>query len=190
MKNGYGELLALLPVRHPMVLVDRVADFEHGVSIDTVKAVTGGEPCYQDIADGLPAERYAYPRSLILESFGQSAALLWLGSTRTPRADGGTDGTDRVGGTDRVDGTGATDRSLPMVGRLRHCAFRGAALPGDVIRHRVRVERFVDDNAFMTGESRVGDQVVLTVGSLIAVARPATAVTGGGRPDAQGRPSR
>lgn len=156
MNSGYAQLLALLPVRHPMVLVDRVTHFERGRTIETAKAVTGSEPCYQSMADDLPAERYAYPRSMILESFGQSAAVLWLGSH----------GPD-VGGD-----------SLPMVGRLRNCAFTGSAFPGDVIRHRVWVERLVEDNAFMAGESRVGDQVLLTVGSLIAVARPAAVVTG------------
>ncbi|WP_212765806.1 3-hydroxyacyl-ACP dehydratase FabZ family protein [Streptomyces sp. PKU-MA01144] len=139
-----------------MVLVDRVVGFDHSRAIETAKAVTGGEPCYQDMADDLPSERYAYPRSMVLESFGQSAALLWLGS---------------LGGPD------AAGNGLPMVGRLRNCAFTGSAFPGDVIRHRVRVERLVDDGAFMSGESLVGDQVILTVGSLIAVARPADVVT-------------
>jgi 3-hydroxyacyl-[acyl-carrier-protein] dehydratase len=67
-----------------------------------------------------------------------------------------------------------------MVGRLRNCRFTGSAFPGDVIRHRVRIDRLVDDNAFMSGESLVGDRVVLTVGSLIAVARPVSVVAGGG----------
>ncbi|QEV19955.1 3-hydroxyacyl-ACP dehydratase FabZ family protein [Streptomyces alboniger] len=168
MNSGYARLLALLPVRHPMVLVDRVLDFDRGRTIETAKAVTGSEPCYQDMAENLPAERYAYPRSMILESFGQSAALLWLGSR----------------------GPDSEEDRLPMVGRLRHCAFSGSAFPGDVIRHRVWVERLVDDNAFMAGESRVGDQVLLTVGSLIAVARPAAVVTGAATsaaaPDASG----
>ncbi|MEV8476460.1 beta-hydroxyacyl-ACP dehydratase [Streptomyces sp. NPDC051173] len=156
MNSGYAQLLALLPVRHPMVLVDRVTDFVRGCTIETTKAVTGSEPCYQGMADGLPAERYAYPRSMILESFGQSAALLWLGSH----------------------GPDTEEDSLPMVGRLRNCAFTGSVFPGDVIRHRVWVERLVEDGAFMTGESRVGDQVLLTVGSLIAVARPTAMITG------------
>lgn len=151
---SYAEILALLPVRHPMVLVDRIVAFKANQEIETAKAVTGSEPCYQDMTD-LPAARYAYPRSLILESFGQSAALLWLGSKEVP------------------------GDSLPMVGRLRGCVYSGAAFPGDVIRHRVRVDRLVDDNAFMSGESRVGDRVILTVESLIAVARPKSVVTGG-----------
>lgn len=159
MNSGYARLLQLLPVRHPMVLVDRVVSLEHRSTIETVKAVTGSEPCYQGMAEGLPDERYAYPRSLVLESFGQSAALLWLGGP-----DGGPEDTAGEG--------------LPMVGRLRNCEFTGSAFPGDVIRHRVRLERLVDGGAFMAGESRVGDQVILTVGSLIAVVRPTAVVAG------------
>ncbi|MFB8132902.1 MULTISPECIES: 3-hydroxyacyl-ACP dehydratase FabZ family protein [Streptomyces] len=159
MRSGYGQILASLPVRHPMVLVDRITEFDADRSIETAKAVAGSEPCYQAMADDLPPERYAYPRSMILESFGQSAALLWLGSRGGPDAAGG---------------------GLPMVGRLRNCRFTGSAFPGDVIRHRVRIDRLVDDNAFMSGESLVGDRVVLTVGSLIAVARPLSVVAGGG----------
>lgn len=158
MRSGYAQILSLLPVRHPMVLVDRITEFDADRGIETAKAVTGSELCYQGVADDLPPERYAYPRSMILESFGQSAALLWLGSH---------------GGPD------PTGDSLPMVGRLRNCQFTGSAFPGEVIRHRVRIDRLVDDNAFMSGESLIGDRVILTVGSLIAVARPASVVTGG-----------
>jgi 3-hydroxyacyl-[acyl-carrier-protein] dehydratase len=152
---SYARILALLPVRHPMVLVDRIVAFDPNTEIETRKAVSGSEPCYLGMADDLPAARYAYPRSLVLESFGQSAALLWLGSRESP------------GG------------GLPMVGRLRGCRFTGSAFPGDVVRHFVRVDRLVDDNAFLSGESRVGERVILTVESLIAVARPKSVVTGG-----------
>ncbi|RJQ75850.1 3-hydroxyacyl-ACP dehydratase FabZ family protein [Amycolatopsis panacis] len=157
MNRGYAHLLALLPVRHPMVLVDRITALDPGHAIETAKAVTGGEPCYGGLAAGLPEDRYAYPRSLVLESFGQSAALLWL--------DGRSNGDD--------------DDAVPMVGKLRDCRFAGAAFPGDVIRHFVRLDRVAEDNAFLSGESRVGDRVLLTVGTLIAVARPASVVRSG-----------
>jgi len=149
--GDYPRILELLPVRHPMVLVDKVISLRPGLDIETVKAVTGSEPCYGGLAEGLPAERYAYPRSLTAESFGQSAALLWLGSRQ------------RAG-------------DVPMVGRLRECRFTGHAFPGDVIRHQVRVDTLKVGHAFMTGQSLVGDRVIFTVTSLVAVERPADAV--------------
>jgi 3-hydroxyacyl-[acyl-carrier-protein] dehydratase len=143
----HAEVLALLPVGHPMVLVDRAVSLSPGVAIETVTAVSGSEPCYQGLAAGLPAARYAYPRSLLLESFGQSAALLWFCSASRD-----------------LD-------AVPMVGRLRNCQFHGDAQPGDVVHHVVQVDDMVDDTAFMSGYSSVGGRRLLTVGSLIAVRR-------------------
>lgn len=153
---NFAQLLDLLPVRPPMVLVDRVVAMEPGKRIEVDKAVTGSELCYPGLAEGLPAERYAYPRSLIIESFGQSAALLWLGTVRQ---------------------SSRTTGAMPMVGRLRKCSFHGDAFPGDVIRHTVRVDAMVDDNAFMTGESSIGDRTLFRVHSLVAVARTADTIT-------------
>jgi 3-hydroxyacyl-[acyl-carrier-protein] dehydratase len=155
MTLDYSQLLDLLPVRHPMVLVDKVIMVRPGVAIETAKAVTGGEPCYEGLGEGLPGARYAYPRSLVIESFGQSAALLWLGSMRQ---------------------SGSGPGAVPMVGRLRKCRFAGSAFPGDVIRHHVRIERVLAGNAFMTGESMVGGRTIFTVGLLAAVERSADTV--------------
>ncbi|KUJ65377.1 hypothetical protein ACZ90_48820 [Streptomyces albus subsp. albus] len=155
-------MLELIPVRHPMVLVDRVESLVPGVEITTAKAVSGGDPCYAGMAEGLPAERYAFPRSLIIESFGQSSALLWLGSENPP---------------------GAADIDwVPLAGRIRDCHFHGSAYPGDVIRHTVRLHEVRDGTtAFMSGETRVGDRTVFTVGQLTAVRRPATVLARGER---------
>ncbi len=79
-----SRIAALLPHGHHMVLLDRVLDLEPGRSIVAVKAVSGGDPCYRDLPGGLPPDRYAYPVSLMLESFGQAAAVLWLSSPGSP----------------------------------------------------------------------------------------------------------
>lgn len=153
MIEDYAAILALLPVRPPMVLVDRVVSLVPGFSIVVEKAVTGAEPCFAGMAEDLPAQRYAFPRSLVLESFGQAAALLWLGSRPGP------------GG-----------RGLPMVGRVRHCLFQNSTFPGDVIRHSVRIDTVSGSNAFLSGASTVGDRTILSVGSLVAVERELSAV--------------
>jgi 3-hydroxyacyl-[acyl-carrier-protein] dehydratase len=154
----YPRILDLIPVRHPILLVDRVVSLTPGERIETVKAVSGSEPCFASLAEGLPAHRYAFPRSLIVESLGQSAALLWLGSEHDPG--------------ERVDW-------VPMAGRLRRCRFLGDAFPGDLIRHTVRLHAVVDaSTAFMSGESRVDDRILCTVGSLIAVRRPRETIEG------------
>ncbi|MFF8814006.1 3-hydroxyacyl-ACP dehydratase FabZ family protein [Streptomyces pactum] len=149
----YGWILDLLPVRHPMVQVDRVVSLEPGVEIVTEKVVSGGEPCFAGVAADAPARAWALPRTLIMESFGQSAALLWLsGELKAP------------GG----------EEWLPIAARMRRCDYHGDAFPGDVIRHTVRLETVKDGTtAFLSGSSRIGDRTVFTVGSMTAVRRPA-----------------
>jgi len=150
-------ILGLLPVHHPMVLVDRAEAVEPGVAIRAVKTVSGSEPCYRMLPGRLPAQRYAYPGSLILESFGQAAAVLWMQSARAP-----ADGTDEV----------------LMLAALRDCRIEGRAFPGDVLRHTIRLERIKHGNAFLSGETWVDDRRVAALGSLIAVQRPTTLVAG------------
>ncbi|GGO79949.1 hypothetical protein [Wenjunlia tyrosinilytica] len=149
----HARIRELLPVRHPMLLVDRVVSVEPGRGISAVKAVTGSEPCYQEMPEGLPTARYAYPRSLAFESFGQSAALLWLVGAGVEVPDG-----------------------VLMLAAIRDCRFAGGVGPGEALRHVVRLEQLVSGNAFMSGEIWAGTRCVAVVGSLIAVNRPRSAV--------------
>ncbi len=141
---------ALLPQRYPLLLVDRVLELVAGDRIRTVKAVSGTDPCYAHLSDGVDARCHDYPGSLVVESFGQSAALLWL------------DGADPA----------PDDRVLMFVG-ARGVRFEAVARPGDVLRHEVRLEAVLADTAFATGETWVGDQRIASFGSLIATRRPA-----------------
>ncbi|MEV6080893.1 hypothetical protein AB0L80_38220 [Streptomyces sp. NPDC052069] len=142
----YTAILDRLPVRHPMLLVDRVESFEPGREITTVKAVSGSEPCYRSMADGLPLSRYMYPRALMLESFGQSSVLLWLSS--------------------------GTTEGVQVAAAFRDCRFAGEVRPGAVLRHVARIDRLMADNVFVSGETWDGDRCVMTVGALIGANRP------------------
>ncbi|MDG9705859.1 hypothetical protein [Streptomyces sp. DH37] len=142
----YTEILDRLPVRHPMLLVDRVEAFDPGRQITTVKAVSGSEPCYQAMAEGLPLSRYMYPRALMLESFGQSSVLLWLST--------------------------GTARGVPVAAAFRDCRFAGEVRPGAVLRHVARIDRLMADNVFVSGQTWDGDRCVMTVGALIGSSRP------------------
>ena len=149
---GHAELRALLPQRWPMLLLDRVEELEPGVRVTAVKAVTGAEPCYQGLPDGLPAGRYAYPFPLLLESFGQACAVLWRTSTASDPGD------------------------VLMFAAARDCVPRAAVYPGDVLRHEARLEHVVPGTAFASGSTWVGDREVATFGSLVAVTRPAAQI--------------
>ncbi|WP_433241196.1 3-hydroxyacyl-ACP dehydratase FabZ family protein [Streptosporangium sp. CA-135522] len=146
----HADIRAILPQRYPLLLVDRVLELHPGKSIRTIKAITGTEPCYAGLQDGAESRCYDYPRSLMIESLGQSAALLWLDG-RAPAAD--------------------DDQVLMFVG-ARNYRFEGTAHPGDVLRHEVRLDSVLADTAFASGETWVGDRRVATVATLIATRRP------------------
>jgi 3-hydroxyacyl-[acyl-carrier-protein] dehydratase len=147
----HAAIRALLPHGHPMVLVDRVVALEPGVSIVGLKAITGSEPCYRDLVTGAPRDLLAYPVSLMLESFGQTAAILWLvGLSSSP-----------------VRG----DHVLMLVA-IRDCTIEGRAYPGDVLRHVARIDQVIGDNVFVQGEILVRDRRVASIGSMMAVMRP------------------
>lgn len=141
---------AVLPQRFPLLLVDRVLELVPGVSITTVKAISAAEPSYARLPEGADAVSHRYPPSLLVESLGQSAALLWL-HDHGPVAPG-------------------DDRALMFAG-ARDFRFEGLALPGDVVRHRVRLDSVIADTAFASGESWVGDRRIAAVSTLIATRR-------------------
>jgi 3-hydroxymyristoyl/3-hydroxydecanoyl-(acyl carrier protein) dehydratase len=158
----YERIHRTMPHRHPFLLVDRVLDVRAG-TIRAAKAVSASDPCYQWLGDGVTAGSTAYPVSLLVESLGQAAVLLWL------------DG----------DGSIDPDGVLLFVG-ARDYRVHGRAVPGDVVEHVVTLESTVADTVIATGESRVGGRLIATAGSLIATrrgqSRLATAPHHGGRP--------
>ncbi|MFH8450159.1 hypothetical protein ACH4CD_12980 [Streptomyces fungicidicus] len=142
----YTGILGLLPVRHPMLMVDRVESLDPGRRITVAKAVSGSEPCYRRMADGLPLSRYMYPRSLMLESFGQASVLLWLST--------------------------GTAQGVPVAAAFRDCRFFGEVRPGAVLRHVSRIDRLMENNVFVSGQTWDGDRCVMTVGALVGSSRP------------------
>ncbi len=142
----YTRILDLLPVRPPMLLVDRVEHLDPGKRITVTKAISGSEPCYQGLDDGLPLSRYMYPRAMMLESFGQSSVLLWLST--------------------------GTAEGVPVAAAFRDCRFYGEVRPGAVLRHESRIDRLMADNVFVSGRTWDGDRCVMTVGALIGSSRP------------------
>lgn len=65
-------ILALLPHRYPMLLVDRVVAMAKDTSIHAVKAVTMNEPFFQGHFPGRPI----MPGVLIVEALAQAAGVL------------------------------------------------------------------------------------------------------------------
>jgi 3-hydroxyacyl-[acyl-carrier-protein] dehydratase len=72
--NGFDiqEIMALLPHRYPMLLVDRVVSYDPGKSLHGLKNITFNEPVFTGHFPGKPI----FPGVLILEALAQATGLL------------------------------------------------------------------------------------------------------------------
>lgn len=146
------DITAILPHRPPMLLVDW-ARLDSEAEITARKTVAEDEPCFVAERQRGATAPMAYPLSLIVESFAQAGLILWKAGRAT---EAGAQGT------------------IPLFGSLKEAAVVGEAFPGDVLEHRIRLDKAMPDAAFLSGETWVGDRRILTVGLLVAMTRPAS----------------
>ena len=71
-----GEIMKYLPHRYPMLLIDRVVEFEHGKSLVAIKNVSYNESYFQ----GHFPNRPVMPGVIILEAMAQATGILVLRS--------------------------------------------------------------------------------------------------------------
>nr|WP_303332600.1 3-hydroxyacyl-ACP dehydratase FabZ family protein [Streptomyces sp. NA02950] len=142
-------MAGLLPHRYPMLLVDRVVELVPGERVTAVKAVTLNEPWYAGIAAGTGL---AYPASLVVESWGQTAGL--LASAGAPETRG----------------------QVMLFGSVADAEFHSPVHPGELIEHRVTVARSLGDSVIFEGESRCGGRPVMSVARMVMAFRPAGAL--------------
>lgn len=147
---------AVLPHRHPMLLVDRVLHLEPGVGLRAIKAVTASEPWYagldQDPARPVTGPDYAYPHALLVESWCQAAGVLATWTRPNPDV--------RTG-------------RVMLFGAISEITFGAPVLPGDVLEHRVVLDREVGDTVIFSGAALVDGTPVLSVGRVVVAFRPA-----------------
>ncbi|MFD1147572.1 3-hydroxyacyl-ACP dehydratase FabZ family protein [Saccharothrix hoggarensis] len=156
-----ADIRRVLPHRYPMLLVDAVTELVPGVRLTARKAVTVNEPWYADLPVDLRAEQLAYPEVLLVESWCQAAGVLATWDAPNP---------DVLAG------------QVMLFGGISDVRFERPVLPGDVLEHRVVVQRALTDTVMFEGESVVGDEVVMTVSRVVMAFRPAEAL----RPATQG----
>ncbi|MBH5335526.1 beta-hydroxyacyl-ACP dehydratase [Streptomyces pactum] len=145
----------LLPHRATMLLVDRVVELVPGERAVVTRAVSRDERWYHrpGVAEA-SAEHHAYPHAVLLESFNQACAVL-------------------VMATWRGDGCDVLRAGVPMLGSYTGVRFGRPVLPGETLEHHVRIKQTHDEAMILTGESRVGDEVVLSARHGVVVRRPA-----------------
>jgi len=151
MKLSFNDIRNRLPHRFPIALVDRVLEIIPGQSLHAIKCITGNEPCFSGLKNGVPHAACAYPQTLMIESFLQAAGLFFVSS---------------------VELSANTENVVMLFGSLSNCVFHAGVYPGDVLEHHVSVERMLSDSAILTGYSTVDGRTVVEFGQAVVAIRP------------------
>jgi len=126
------EIMKLLPHRYPMLLVDRVLDFETRKRIVGVKNVTANEPFFVGHFPGHPV----MPGVLIVEALAQCGGLLLLQGAENP------------------------SDSVVYLLSIDDVKFRQPVVPGDQLSLELEMLQFRGRRGKMKGVARVEGKVV------------------------------
>jgi len=135
----FEEVRGVLKQRFPMLMVDHVLELVPGQSIRTAKNVTGNEIQFL----GHFPEYAIMPGTLIVEAFGQSAAILFSKTTTL----------------------GLKPGEFMVLGMISEMRFLVPVVPGDRLEIDVQVLKFAGDMAVVEGSISV-DQIVVARGKL------------------------
>ena len=127
------KIMELLPHRYPFLLVDRVVEFEPGVSLSAIKNVTINEPFFQGHFPGKPI----MPGVLILEAMAQATGLLAFSGLIDP-----------------------SESKLYILVGIDKARFRGQVLPGDQLKLQVSLKRNVRGIGMFDCKALVDDEIV------------------------------
>ena len=133
----------LLPHRYPMLLVDRVLEWEAGKFIRAIKNVTANEPFFQGHFPGNPL----MPGVLVIESMAQAAGLLTMLSDAA-----------------RQDGS-----QLVLFAGIDKARFKRQVIPGDTLLLEAELERSVRNVGRFRTRASVGRQLVCEATLLAAI---------------------
>jgi 3-hydroxyacyl-[acyl-carrier-protein] dehydratase len=137
-----GIIRRLLPHRYPMLLVDRVLDWESGKFVRGVKNVTINEPFFQGHFPSYPV----MPGVLVIEAMAQVAGLLTM-----------------LSDVARRDGT------LVLFAGIDEARFKRQVIPGDTLLLEAHLERAVRGIGRFRTKAMVGDEVVCEAKLLAAI---------------------
>lgn len=135
------EIQELIPHRYPMLLVDRVLDFEPGKSLHAIKNVTFNEPVFT----GHFPELSIFPGVMILEALAQATGILGFKTTE-----------------------GREDDELYLFASIDNARFKKPVVPGDTMHLHVE---FIKERRNMWkfyGEARVDGKVVCSADLMCA----------------------
>jgi len=126
------EIMKILPHRYPMLLVDRILEFDAGKKIVGIKNVSANEQFFQGHFPGAPV----MPGVLIVEAMAQCCAVLFLRD---------------------IDDRGT---KLFLFGGIDKARFRRPVVPGDQLRLECEVLQRRSNTVKMRGVATVDGAVV------------------------------
>ena len=135
------EIQKLIPHRYPMLLIDRVVDFEPGKWLHGIKNVTVNEPVFTGHFPGYSI----FPGVMILESLAQATGVLGFKSTE-----------------------GRSDGEMYLFASIDNAKFKKPVVPGDTMHLHVE---FIKERRGMWkfyGEARVDGKVVCSADLMCA----------------------
>ena len=153
---GIPEILALLPHRYPMLLVDRVDVLEPGRHAEGVKCVTANEPFLAGHFPDYPI----MPGVLIVDALAQLAGIM----LRSPGAGGPKPAPAPYPAPGAPPAPGARPQGHGVLASIQKMRFLRPVLPGDQLQlrvtlikslgrvHQVKAEALVDGGVAASGE--------------------------------------
>ena len=155
---SHSGIKSILPHRYPMLLVDAVIKMDtEKKSIVAIKAIASNEPCFSNLKDTLEHAKYSYPCSLMIESFSQSAGILYAWGIEAK----------------------TVQNNVMLFGSISGCRFYGKAFPGDTLEHHVQLERGLSDAAIFSGKILVNGETIVEIQRVVMALRPSEFLTTG-----------
>ena len=139
------QILKKLPHRYPLLLVDRVLEYEAGKRLLAVKNVTINEPFFT----GHFPHRPVMPGVLILAAVARAAALLTLESA----------------------GVELDDKTLVYFAAIDNARFKRPVEPGDQLLLDVTLLRLRQGVQRFHGQARIGSEVAAEAEMMCAIRR-------------------
>ena len=130
----FEEVRGLLKQRFPLLMIDCVTELVPGSAITAIKNVTGNEMQFL----GHFPEQAIMPGTLIVEAIGQAASILFSKTTDAGMAPG----------------------EFLVLGTINNMRFITPVVPGDRMEIQIKVLKFVQDVALVTGSVIVDGSVV------------------------------
>lgn len=127
------DIMALIPHRYPMLLIDRVTDIVADESCTGIKNVSANEPYFQ----GHFPEYPIMPGVLIIEAMAQTSATLVVSS---------------------MEGVSSATHIVYFM-TIEEARFRNPVLPGDTLRIKVKKDRARGNVWKFRGLAYVGDKL-------------------------------